>query len=102
MDCQTKEQRSKNVSRIRKFGNESTEMRLVRLFRERESTGWRRHLKLPGRPGKPELGEGPLRQAGGYFKAGWVSVPHSRVWPAQVIAEHTTRKPMLSSRLPGS
>ena len=50
MDRHTKEQRSRNMSRVRKFGNESTEMRLVRLFRERGITGWRRHLKLPGRP----------------------------------------------------
>jgi DNA mismatch endonuclease (patch repair protein) len=50
MDRHTKEQRARNMSRIRKFGNESTEMRLVRLFREHRITGWRRHLRLPGRP----------------------------------------------------
>lgn len=50
MDRHTKEQRSRNMSRIRKFGNESTEMRLVRLFRQHGITGWRRHLRLPGRP----------------------------------------------------
>lgn len=50
MDRHTKEQRSWNMSRIRKFGNESTEMRLVRLLREHGIIGWRRHLKLPGRP----------------------------------------------------
>jgi DNA mismatch endonuclease (patch repair protein) len=50
MDRHTKAQRSANMSRIRKFGNKSTEMRLVRLFREQGITGWRRHLKLPGRP----------------------------------------------------
>src|SRR5262245_29464341 len=50
MDRHSKEQRSKNMSRIRKFGNESTEMRLVRLFRAQGIKGWRRHLKLPGRP----------------------------------------------------
>ena len=33
MDHHTQEQRSRNMSRIRKFGNESTEMRMVRLFR---------------------------------------------------------------------
>lgn len=49
-DRHTKEQRSRNMSRIRKFGNESTEVRLVRLFRQHRITGWRRHLKLPGRP----------------------------------------------------
>lgn len=50
MDRHSKEQRSRNMSRIRKFGNESTEMRLVRLLRQHRITGWRRHLKLPGRP----------------------------------------------------
>jgi DNA mismatch endonuclease (patch repair protein) len=43
-------QRSYNMSRIRKFGNESTEVRLLRLFRQRGIHGWRRHLPLPGRP----------------------------------------------------
>jgi DNA mismatch endonuclease (patch repair protein) len=38
------------MSRIRKFGNESTEMRLAKLFRKNGIKGWRRHLKLPGRP----------------------------------------------------
>jgi DNA mismatch endonuclease (patch repair protein) len=49
-DAHTKAQRSYNMSRIRKFGNESTEKRLMRLFRENGIKGWRRHLKLPGRP----------------------------------------------------
>jgi DNA mismatch endonuclease (patch repair protein) len=50
MDRHTREQRSRNMSRVRKFGNESTEMRLVRLLREGRIKGWRRHLYLPGRP----------------------------------------------------
>jgi DNA mismatch endonuclease (patch repair protein) len=50
MDRHTKEQRSRNMARIRKFGNESTEQRLRRLFREQGIKGWRRHLELPGRP----------------------------------------------------
>lgn len=49
-DCHTKEQRSRNMSRIRKFGNESTELRLARLLRQHGIRGWRRHLPLPGRP----------------------------------------------------
>lgn len=49
-DRHTKEQRSRNMSRIRKFGNESTEMRMIALFRQYGISGWRRHLKLPGRP----------------------------------------------------
>jgi DNA mismatch endonuclease, patch repair protein len=46
----TKEQRSRNMSRIRKFGNASTELKLLQLFRDFGITGWRRHLDLPGRP----------------------------------------------------
>jgi DNA mismatch endonuclease (patch repair protein) len=49
-DRHSPEQRSRNMSRIRKFGNASTEMVLVRLFRSHGITGWRRHLALPGRP----------------------------------------------------
>lgn len=49
-DKHTKEQRSRNMARIRKFGNASTELRLVQLFREHGIKGWRRHLNLPGRP----------------------------------------------------
>jgi DNA mismatch endonuclease (patch repair protein) len=46
----TKGERSRNMSRIRSFGNESTEKRMIRLFRQNGIKGWRRHLKLPGRP----------------------------------------------------
>jgi DNA mismatch endonuclease (patch repair protein) len=49
-DRHSKEQRSRNMSRIRKFGNESTELRMVKLFRQYGIAGWRRHLTLPGRP----------------------------------------------------
>jgi len=49
-DRHTPEQRSRNMARIRKFGNASTELRLRRLLRAAGITGWRRHLPLPGRP----------------------------------------------------
>jgi DNA mismatch endonuclease (patch repair protein) len=38
--------RSEVMSRIKGKGNLSTEMRLVRLFREHGITGWRRHLSV--------------------------------------------------------
>ena len=44
------EKRSQVMSRIRGKGNKSTELVLVKLFREYRITGWRRHLPLPGRP----------------------------------------------------
>ena len=49
-DRHTREQRSRNMASIRKFGNQSTELRLLKLFRQYGIKGWRRHLKLPGRP----------------------------------------------------
>ena len=35
---------------IRAKGNMSTELKMVKLFRENNITGWRRHLPLPGKP----------------------------------------------------
>jgi DNA mismatch endonuclease (patch repair protein) len=49
-DWHTKTQRSYNMSRIRKFGNKTTELRMIALFRAYGIKGWRRHLPLPGRP----------------------------------------------------
>jgi DNA mismatch endonuclease (patch repair protein) len=42
--------RSKNMQAIRAKGNKSTELKMVKLFRENNITGWRRHLPLPGKP----------------------------------------------------
>ena len=42
--------RSRTMASIRSRGNGTTEMALVRLFRIKNVTGWRRHLPLPGRP----------------------------------------------------
>jgi DNA mismatch endonuclease (patch repair protein) len=49
-DRHTKKQRSYNMSRIRKFGNKTTEIRMIALFQAYGIKGWRRHLPLPGRP----------------------------------------------------
>ena len=38
------------MSLIKGTGNKRTEGVLVQLFREEGITGWRRHLKLPGKP----------------------------------------------------
>jgi DNA mismatch endonuclease, patch repair protein len=46
----TKERRSWNMSRIRGKGNKSTELKLLKLFREHSIKGWRRHQPLPGKP----------------------------------------------------
>lgn len=49
-DRLTKAQRSFIMSRIRRRGNRSTELALVKLFRKHRVSGWRRHAKLPGSP----------------------------------------------------
>lgn len=50
MDVFSKRKRSHVMSRIRSFGNQSTENALAALFREARITGWRRHARLAGRP----------------------------------------------------
>jgi len=50
MDVFTKEKRSEVMSLIRNKGNKQTELRLVKLLRERGIRGWRRGSKLPGHP----------------------------------------------------
>ena len=42
--------RSQLMSRVRSTGNQTTETRLVSLFRKTGLTGWRRHQPLPGKP----------------------------------------------------
>lgn len=49
-DVFSKAKRSEVMSKIRGKGNQSTEMALIRLFREHRIAGWRRHLPLAGRP----------------------------------------------------
>jgi DNA mismatch endonuclease (patch repair protein) len=49
-DRLTKQGRSRNMSLIRKFGNRSTELRMVALMRCNGIKGWRRHTSLPGTP----------------------------------------------------
>ena len=49
-DVFTKEKRSEVMARIKGKGNKRTEGVLVKLFREEGIIGWRRHLKLRGKP----------------------------------------------------
>ena len=49
-DVFTQSKRSEVMSRIRGKGNRSTELKLLKLFREHGISGWQRHLPLPGRP----------------------------------------------------
>ena len=50
LDVFTKGKRSEVMSRIRGRGNKSTELKLLKLFREHGITGWRRHQPLTGKP----------------------------------------------------
>ena len=49
-DVFTKDKRSEVMSRIRGKGNQSTEIKLLKLFREHGIKGWRRHQPLTGKP----------------------------------------------------
>jgi DNA mismatch endonuclease (patch repair protein) len=84
-DRHTPEQRSRNMSRIHKFGNESTELRMVRLFRAHGIRGWRRHLKLPGRPDFTFRGERVVVFVDGCFwhrcpVCNWVPTRNADYW----------------------
>lgn len=49
-DNLTTAQRSYCMSRVRSYGNKSTEVVVARLLREHGIKGWRRHLPIPGKP----------------------------------------------------
>jgi DNA mismatch endonuclease (patch repair protein) len=49
-DWLSREQRSRNMASIRSKGNATTERAFLRLLREAQISGWRRHVKLPGKP----------------------------------------------------
>lgn len=49
-DFMSKEKRSKLMSCIKGKGNKTTELVMMNLFKQYNVTGWRRHIKLTGRP----------------------------------------------------
>lgn len=49
-DVFTAGRRSAIMALVRSTGNASTERRLIELFREHGITGWRRRMRLPGKP----------------------------------------------------
>jgi DNA mismatch endonuclease (patch repair protein) len=49
-DVFTPEERSRIMARIRSRGNETTELRFIRLLRKHQFVGWRRASTLPGKP----------------------------------------------------
>jgi len=49
-DIFDKKTRSEVMRRVKASGNESTEIRLIRLFEKNEITGWRRNYPVKGHP----------------------------------------------------
>lgn len=49
-DWLSRKQRSHNMASIRSKGNATTEQAFLRLLREAQISGWRRHAKVPGKP----------------------------------------------------
>ena len=49
-DIFNKYERSKIMSRIRSKRNKSTELKLIKIFREENITGWKRNYKVKGHP----------------------------------------------------
>jgi len=49
-DVFDKEKRSEIMSKVRSKGNKSTELRLIKLFKENGIAGWRRNYSIKGRP----------------------------------------------------
>lgn len=50
VDIMSREKRSRLMAQVRRQGNKSTELRLIALMRVARISGWRRGIKLPGRP----------------------------------------------------
>ena len=44
----TKEQRSRNMAAVRSYGNVTTELELIKIFRKGKIRGWRRNKKTSG------------------------------------------------------
>jgi len=49
-DFVSKEKRSKIMGAIKSKGNETTEIAMVKIFRENKIVGWRRNFELKGKP----------------------------------------------------
>jgi DNA mismatch endonuclease (patch repair protein) len=83
-----RDERSRNMSLIRKFGNRSTELQLVSLLRLYGLKGWRRHVGLPGRPDFAFFSRRVAVFVDGCF---WHNCPRCRWIPASNV-EYWKRK----------
>lgn len=50
MDTVNRKERSRIMAQVKSKGNESTELKIVKIFREKGLKGWRRNSTLPGKP----------------------------------------------------
>lgn len=50
MDTKSKESRSENMRKILSQGNLTTEIRFIKLLRNHKISGWRRNIRLSGKP----------------------------------------------------
>lgn len=50
MDIYSKEKRSEVMSKVRSRNTKSTELKLIRIFKENHITGWRRTYPMLGKP----------------------------------------------------
>jgi DNA mismatch endonuclease (patch repair protein) len=66
------------MSRIRGTGNKATELRLRQIFRSGDIVGWRRGVKLPGKPDFVFRGAKLAIFVDGCF---WHGCPEHLVWP---------------------
>ncbi len=80
MDIFSKRRRSAVMAAIRAHGNQTTELRLIAIFRAHGITGWRRGAVIRGR--KTEDPASPrLRRASGGRRAGDWHTPRFAVRP---------------------
>jgi len=50
MDTVSTQERSRIMAKVKARGNKSTELKLIKLFKESGIKGWRRNYPLPGKP----------------------------------------------------
>jgi len=50
MDSVTTQERSRIMSNVKARGNKSTELKLIKLFKENGLTGWKRNYPVKGKP----------------------------------------------------
>jgi DNA mismatch endonuclease (patch repair protein) len=50
MDSVTPQERSRIMSNVKARGNKSTELKLIKLFKENGLTGWKRNYPVKGKP----------------------------------------------------